>query len=76
MDNHLMVVTGASSGVGYALAAELASRGHEVLAIARRQPLLEQLAASHANIESLVADVASAEGCLLKRNGNKLCKLM
>lgn len=61
MGKHLVVVTGASSGVGYALAAELAHRGHEVLAIARRQSLLEQLASSHANIEYLAADVANAD---------------
>lgn len=39
------VVTGASSGIGAALAAELAARGYDVLMVARRADLMEAAAA-------------------------------
>lgn len=39
------VVTGASSGIGEALATELAARGHSLLLVARRGDVMEQLAA-------------------------------
>ena len=38
------VITGASSGIGWALGLELAGRGYQVGLVARRQPLLDDLA--------------------------------
>jgi NAD(P)-dependent dehydrogenase (short-subunit alcohol dehydrogenase family) len=40
MTRHLTVLTGASRGLGLALAQQLLARGHRVLAIARRAPVL------------------------------------
>ena len=37
------VVTGASSGIGMALATELARRGHSLIVVARRGEVLEEL---------------------------------
>lgn len=44
MQSPVSVITGASSGLGYALALELASQGHFVVACARSQTALWQLA--------------------------------
>ena len=54
-----VIVTGASSGVGRAVALELASRGARVLATARRGDRLEELcrSAAPAAIEPLAGDI-------------------
>ncbi|MDX1619583.1 MAG: SDR family NAD(P)-dependent oxidoreductase, partial [Nitriliruptorales bacterium] len=51
------VVTGASSGIGRATAVRLASEGMTVVAVARRQARLEELASSHDGIVPHGADV-------------------
>jgi uncharacterized protein len=59
------LITGASSGIGVELARELASRGHGVALVARREDrlrgLAEELAAAHGiRAESFAADLADA----------------
>jgi short-subunit dehydrogenase len=61
-----LLVTGASQGIGRAIALLAAKQGIKVLAAARNQELLNQLAAeagkSGASIAVVPADVATAEG--------------
>lgn len=60
------LVTGASSGIGFTFAKELARRGHPVLAVARRHKRLESLASEAAafggRIEPLAADLLDPAG--------------
>src|ERR1700738_1437299 len=63
----LALITGASSGIGSVFAKELASRGYDLVLVARREDRLQQLAGSlrqsHAiATEVLPADLASDEG--------------
>src|SRR5579871_399260 len=58
-----VLVTGASQGIGRALCVVAARRGCKVLAAARSQPLLDELAAevraAGGTIETVAADVTS-----------------
>jgi len=58
MTSRRILLTGASSGIGYATAARLAEAGHHVVAVARRQHLLDQLADSY-GVDTVVADTTS-----------------
>lgn len=56
----LSIVTGASSGIGHALTLELARRGHDVIAVARRQALLDSLRDQCPNrIHTVAADLSN-----------------
>lgn len=56
------VVTGASSGIGEAMARQLGRAGVPTVVVARRADRLEALAAEFASIEVLVADLTTDEG--------------
>lgn len=58
MTPKVIVITGASAGIGRATAELLARRGHSVVLVARRADLLNDIAASlGGNVEAVVADV-------------------
>lgn len=58
----MYVITGGGSGIGRALALELASRGEEVCIIGRRISVLKETAVHSHKIRFCEADVSSAEG--------------
>src|SRR5579863_8757690 len=53
----LAIVTGASSGIGWELARQLAARGLRVLAVARRRERLDALAQASPSVTPLALDV-------------------
>jgi short-subunit dehydrogenase len=60
------IITGASKGLGKALALEMASRGYETLLVARSAPLLDSLAAEitsrfNVKVHTLALDLAQTE---------------
>jgi NADP-dependent 3-hydroxy acid dehydrogenase YdfG len=54
------LITGASSGIGEALARELTRRGHAVALLARRAELLDKLASELQGSVAIVCDVGDA----------------
>lgn len=60
LDGCVAVVTGASSGIGEAIALDLAKQGATVVATARRRDRLDALAARTANVHAVACDVADA----------------
>jgi short-subunit dehydrogenase len=60
----LALVTGASSGIGWAFAQRLAADGYDLVAVGRRLDRLNELAASltGVQIEPLAADLSTDEG--------------
>ncbi|MBR4564025.1 MAG: SDR family NAD(P)-dependent oxidoreductase [Paludibacteraceae bacterium] len=56
-----ILILGASSGIGRELAIQYATKGNEVIAIARRKPLLCDLAQYSSNIQIAQCDIANIE---------------
>ena len=67
-------ITGASSGIGKALAIKFANEGWQVAASARREDLLNKIAESNKNISSFPLDVTDGEKCneIFEQIKNKL----
>ncbi len=65
MHNRVVIITGASSGIGKALAKEYASKGFNLVIAARRLELLEELKESLSNVEVLAVktDVTIESDC-------------
>ena len=58
-----MWITGASSGIGKALAIKFANEGWKVAASARRENLLKELSDKYQNIQSFPLDVTDSDKC-------------
>jgi len=67
MQNKIVIITGASSGIGKALAFELAKRGCKIIIAARNQENLEtvknELSEINCEVLSVVADVSVENDC-------------
>ncbi len=63
MNNKVIWITGASSGIGKSLAIKFASEGWQVAVSARRESLLKELSDTNPNIHSFPLDVTDSEKC-------------
>jgi NADP-dependent 3-hydroxy acid dehydrogenase YdfG len=61
LDGRTILVTGASSGIGRAIALDLAEAGARVVAVARNEDALAALAAEAPNVTASPCDLADAE---------------
>jgi len=62
--NKKIWITGASSGIGKALAIRFANEGWKVAASARRENLLKELSDKYPNIQSFPLDVTDSDKCM------------
>ena len=63
MNKKTIWITGASTGIGKALAVKFAENGWEVAASARREELLKELNKINKNIHSYPLDVTKIDNC-------------
>ena len=63
MNNKVIWITGASSGIGKALAIKFANEGWQVATSARRENLLKELSDKYPNIQSFPLDVTDSNKC-------------
>jgi len=66
MSTHI-IISGASSGIGFSLASDLASCGYKVFAGYRKEADEEKLRKAHANITPLLLDILNNENILSSR---------
>ena len=62
MDSKIILVTGASRGIGLELVKQLSTRNHQVLAISRNTADLEDVASEYPNLFAIQADITLAAG--------------
>ena len=80
LKDKVVIITGASAGIGKALAFDLASKGAKLVLAARRTAELEQVAASlpvSAQVLCVKCDVTVEEDCrlLIEKTVDKFCRL-
>jgi len=63
MKNRIALVTGASSGIGAAIAHRLAKDGYAVMAAGRDKKRTEALAAEHSGARAWIGDLATSADC-------------
>ncbi len=68
MNNKTIWITGASSGIGRALAIKFSQEGWKVAISARREKLLEEISKSQNNIDYFPLDVTDTEKCKIVFN--------
>ena len=64
MDNKVIWITGASTGIGKALALKFARKGWKVAISARRENLLKEIEENNRNIVSFPLNVTNKENCI------------
>ena len=64
MDNKVIWITGASTGIGKALAIKFSNHGWKVAISARRENLLNEIVNNYKNIYSFPLDVTNKENCI------------